>query len=67
MDKHKHSAKTIRLEETDREALLIIRQYYGMTSDNDAVRFALREIRRRILSDPSSQATLKGLGIPPVA
>ena len=48
MDKHKQSAKTIRIETTDREAIAAIRDYYGVSSDNDAIRIALRELHRQI-------------------
>jgi hypothetical protein len=48
MDKHKQSAKTIRIEDPDREAIAAIRAYYGVSSDNDAIRIALREIHRQI-------------------
>ena len=33
---------TIYLNEADREAIAIIKQRYGITSDSDAIRFALR-------------------------
>jgi hypothetical protein len=66
MDKHKHSAKTIRIDEQDREAISAIRDYYGVSSDNDAVRIALREIHRqlkaRTVPPPSPK---QGTAIPP--
>jgi Arc/MetJ family transcription regulator len=39
---------TIRLEELDREAIAAIKQHYGITSDNDAIKLALRETHRQI-------------------
>ncbi len=33
---------TIYLDEADRKAIAIIKQRYGITSDSDAIRFALR-------------------------
>jgi Arc/MetJ family transcription regulator len=41
---------TIRIDEQDREAIEAIKAYYGITSDNDAVRFALRTVWRGIPS-----------------
>lgn len=52
MDRHKRSAKTIRLDERDREAILAIRDYYGLVSDNDVIRFVLRKVQREIESTP---------------
>jgi len=43
-----HKAKTIRLMEQDKEAIAAIRQYYGLTSDNEAIRFALNKVLREI-------------------
>ncbi len=40
--------QTFRLDNTDREAIQVIRDYYGVSSDIDAVRIALRELRRTI-------------------
>jgi Arc/MetJ-type ribon-helix-helix transcriptional regulator len=34
--------RTIRLSEQDREAIAAIREQYGLTSDSEAIRFALR-------------------------
>ena len=39
---------TIRLEEPDRRAIAALRAYYGLPSDNDAIRLALREMERII-------------------
>jgi transposase-like protein len=44
----KKSRTTFPLEETDREAITVIREYYGVHSDADAIRIALRELYRRI-------------------
>ena len=33
---------TIRLDDADRQAIAVIRQRYGVASDSDAVRLALR-------------------------
>ncbi len=61
MDRHKQSAKTIRIETTDREAIAAIRDYYGVSSDNDAIRIALRELHRQIRAGgcPNAQAPNK--------
>ncbi len=42
---------TLPLEDKDREAIAAIRDYYGVTSDVDAIRIALRELHRRIQID----------------
>jgi hypothetical protein len=46
---------TIRLDEKDQAAIAAIRDYYGVSSDIDAIRIALREIQRQIKkeADPS--------------
>ena len=44
---------TIRLEEPDRRAIAALRAYYGLSSDNDAIRLALREMER-IISQQSA-------------
>jgi hypothetical protein len=36
-------AKTIRLDEQDWQAIAAIKEYAGIRTDNDAIRFALRE------------------------
>lgn len=33
---------TMYLDETDRHAIALIKQHYGVTSDSDAIRLALR-------------------------
>ena len=54
----KKSRTTLPLGEKDREAIAVIRAYYGVRSDADAIRIALRELHRRIVSreGPSAQA-----------
>jgi hypothetical protein len=48
-------AKTIRLTEQDKQAIAAIRTYYGLTSDNEAIRFALNKVLREI--QQSTRAT----------
>lgn len=50
IDRHKTAAKTIRLEDQDREAVARIRELYGCTSDNAAIKLALRIVARQDLS-----------------
>jgi hypothetical protein len=50
-------AKTIRLTEQDKQAIATIRVYYGLTSDNEAIRFALSKVWREV-----QQATPQKLG-----
>ncbi len=45
-------AKTIRLTEQDKQAIVAIRAYYGLTSDNEAIRFALHKVLREIQQSP---------------
>ncbi len=47
MDKQ-HKAKTIRLDEQDWQAIAAIKEHSGIHSDNDAIRFALREVLRQL-------------------
>jgi hypothetical protein len=35
---------TIRLDDADRQAIAVIRQRYGVASDSDAIRLALRVV-----------------------
>src|SRR5207247_3337257 len=58
---------TIRLEEPDRKAIAAIRAYYGLSSDNDAIRLALREVERAISqqSTPPKPQTRKSHSSPP--
>lgn len=44
----KKSRTTLPLEQKDREAILAIREYYGLHSDADAIRLSLHELYRRI-------------------
>lgn len=46
--KKRPSATTIRLEDLDREAIAAIKHYYGVTSDSDTIKLALRETYRSI-------------------
>jgi transposase len=48
MRQKQRTATTIRLEEQDREAIAAIKEHYGVASDSDAIRLALREIGRSI-------------------
>ncbi len=45
----KKSRTTLPLEEKDREALAAIREYYGVHSDADAIRIALRVTQCNVL------------------
>jgi Arc/MetJ-type ribon-helix-helix transcriptional regulator len=44
---------TIRLDEKDQAAIAEIRDYYGVSSDIDAIRIALRETQRQIKKETS--------------
>ncbi len=44
----KKSRTTLPLEQKDREAILAIREYYGLHSDADAIRISIHELYRRI-------------------
>ena len=44
----KKSRTTLPLEEKDREAIAVIREHYGLHSDADAIRMAIRELERAI-------------------
>ncbi len=44
----KKSRTTLPLEDKDREAIAAIREHYGVQSDADAIRIALRELLRTI-------------------
>ncbi len=50
----KKSRTTLPLEEKDREAIAAIREHYGMKSDADAIRIALRELLRTIKKEQKS-------------
>ena len=45
-------AKTIRLTEQDRQAIVRLRDYYALSSDNEAIRFALKQALRAIEQQP---------------
>jgi hypothetical protein len=51
---------TIHLEEKDREAIVAIRDHYGVPSDVAAIRMALRELHRQI-AQPISPRKERGL------
>ena len=46
--KQKPSALTVRFTEEEKDILKEIRAYYGLNSDNDALRFALRAAKREM-------------------
>ena len=46
--KQKPSALTVRFTEEEKNILKEIRTYYGLNSDNDALRFALRAAKREM-------------------
>jgi len=46
--KQPRKAKTIHLEEQDKAAIAALRDYYALSSDNEAIRFALRRALREI-------------------
>jgi len=52
MDKHQ-KARTIRLTEQDEEAITALKAYYGITSENEVIRLALRAALREITGNPS--------------
>ena len=52
MRKKQVHATTIRLEQADREAIAIIRELYGCTSDSSAIKLALRMVARGEQSTP---------------
>ena len=53
-EKKRPTATTIRLEEQDREAIAAIKEHHGVTSDNAAIRLALRTMYR----ESKQQSTL---------
>jgi Arc/MetJ family transcription regulator len=53
MDKHQR-ARTVRLTEQDEEAIAALKAYYGITSENEVIRLALRAALREITGNPSS-------------
>ena len=44
----KQKARTVRFNQQDSEALATIRRYFGLTSDNEAIRLALQRTVREI-------------------
>jgi len=44
----KQKARTVRFNQQDIEAIGAIRRHFGLTSDNEAIRFALRRALREI-------------------
>jgi Arc/MetJ family transcription regulator len=44
-------AKTIRFAEQDKQAIAAIREYYGLSSDNETIRFALRRVLREMQAE----------------
>ena len=46
-------ARTVRLTEQDEEAIAALKAYYGITSDNEIIRLALRAALREITGNPS--------------
>jgi len=57
----------LRLSEQDLQAVLTIRQYYGITSDNQAIVTAINLVARQIEEARApSLSTKKGTAFPPV-
>ena len=52
MKKHQ---TTFRFDEKEKEAIRLIREHYGVSSDIDAVRIALRETVRTLTQPPQPQ------------
>jgi hypothetical protein len=44
----KQKARTVRFNQQDTEAMATIRRYFGLTSDNEAIRLALQRTLREI-------------------
>ena len=61
--KKQRTATTIRLEDRDREAIATIKEQYGVTSDNDAIRLALRMLLREIEQRPLTPAPKQGTAL----
>ena len=53
----KKSRTTLPLEDKDREAIAAIREHYGVQSDADAIRIALRELLRAIQKEERKQGS----------
>jgi len=52
----KTSRTTFPLYEQDKQAIAAIREHYGVRSDAEAIRIALRELHRRIKSEAGKSA-----------
>lgn len=48
-------ARTIRLDEKDEAAIAALKDHYGINSDNDVIRFVLREMHRQIQGEKASE------------
>lgn len=63
---NKRKARTLRLTEQDYQAIAALKEYYGLTSENEvirmALRMALREMQRTMDTPPSPQTRTR---IPP--
>ena len=55
---------TIYLDEADRKAIAIIKQRYGITSDSDAIRFALRIVSEQEEKKSVHKNWCSELGVP---
>jgi len=49
----KKTRTTVHLEDKDKEAIAAIKEHYGLSSNDDAIRLALRELLRRLQAGPS--------------
>ena len=66
MDKQK--APTVRFTEQDERAIEALKDYYGIVSENEIIRLALRVALRDIQGkEPPHPSPKKGLAIPPHA
>jgi hypothetical protein len=65
MDKHLKT-RTVRLTEQDEEAITALKAYYGITSENEVIRLALRAALREIAGNPSPSPQIERL-LPPHA
>src|SRR2546429_1778189 len=62
MKKQRLAPTTIRLDEQDKQIIATIKEHYGVKSDNDAIRLALRDTLREIKrqSQPHQPQTSNG-------
>ena len=55
----KYKTRTLRLTDQDQQAIVLLKEYYGLTSENEvirmALRMALREIQRTLATPPKPQ------------